>query len=778
LGPILKLHGNDGDWLSFRPLDREMRLAGDPSLRGTLAGRFVQDRGSALHPVGPVVAAELLAAVGVASRRPRLVAIPDVPELGVLREEFAGMVGLVEEHRNEAAGVGDSAGGAVEMIRTEDLIYRLQEDPQARADARGYLAARLMDLYLAGLNPDLDGWHWVRHKTEDGQNWRPVRSIPGRVFMKQDGLLRRIEKRFLPEAMSLDAAFGRGVSWLSSVEPLDRRLLAELPYEVWDSVSSELRSRLTDQVIDGAVLHLPSEFDPLDRMALAATLRTRRSQLEASVDRFYASINSDVEVHGTNQRDLVLVERWRDGAVEVRLFPLDPNCQPQRAARFSRRIPGGVAREIRIFLHDGDDRAVIYGDAARGPLVRLIAGEGDDVLIDSARVSSPETKTVIHDVAMGDSLLLGPHTVVADGSSTTSPYRSDESGGPTWQESGSERRLRPSVDYHSAVGVVLGVNASYVRYGFRQHPFAYRMRMSATYSPREQDFGIGLQGEFHRAGSADALLYRAEASRIGWIRFYGFGNDSREDPEMSASYDVAQDEYLLEGLLRVPLTRFSTVALGPTLRYTRPKPDSGSVFATAQYFGRDPFGQIGAVAELRLDRREPVSSAERGILLETRGSFYPATWNVAAPFGNVRSRATGYLPLALPLNPILVLGAGGEKVWGQFPVQEAAFLGGSTTLPGYRAFRYAGDAAVYGRAAVRANLGQINLLVRGDLGAFVLADAGRVFSEGKSPGGWHTDAGGGLLFLFRLREHPPFAVSITLVHGERDRVFVKAGLPF
>jgi hypothetical protein len=79
---------------------------------------------------------------------------------------------------------------------------------------------------------------------------------------------------------------------------------------------------------------------------------------------------------------------------------------------------------------------------------------------------------------------------------------------------------------------------------------------------------------------------------------------------------------------------------------------------------------------------------------------------------------------------------------------------------------------------VRANLGQVNLLVRGDLGAFVLADAGRVFSEGQSPGGWHTDAGGGLLFLVRLKEHPPFAASITLVHGERDRVFVKAGLPF
>jgi hemolysin activation/secretion protein len=120
--------------------------------------------------------------------------------------------------------------------------------------------------------------------------------------------------------------------------------------------------------------------------------------------------------------------------------------------------------------------------------------------------------------------------------------------------------------------------------------------------------------------------------------------------------------------------------------------------------------------------------------------------------------------------------AGGEKVWGEFPFQYAAMIGGSSTLRGYPSQRFAGDAAAYGSAELRQVIGRANLLLaRGNLGAFGLADAGRVWFEGDSPGGWHTAFGGGLFFSFMEGRR---AVSAAYAQGETGRIHLTLGMPF
>jgi outer membrane translocation and assembly module TamA len=110
---------------------------------------------------------------------------------------------------------------------------------------------------------------------------------------------------------------------------------------------------------------------------------------------------------------------------------------------------------------------------------------------------------------------------------------------------------------------------------------------------------------------------------------------------------------------------------------------------------------------------------------------------------------------------------------GDFPFAEAAFLGGAGSMRGYPTQRFAGDAAAFGSVELRQPLGQVRLLVRGRLGVFALADAGRVWMDGDSPGGWHTDYGAGVWF-----ETVGIPITLTYARGDLDRFYLGMGMPF
>ena len=100
-------------------------------------------------------------------------------------------------------------------------------------------------------------------------------------------------------------------------------------------------------------------------------------------------------------------------------------------------------------------------------------------------------------------------------------------------------------------------------------------------------------------------------------------------------------------------------------------------------------------------------------------------------------------------------------------------LGGRATLRGHEWNRYTGDAVAYGSTELRLPFARVELLARGDLSAIVLADAGRVWVDGQSPGGWHTAAGAGLAFETLGR-----VFSVVYARGEVRRVYAYLGNPF
>ncbi len=61
-------------------------------------------------------------------------------------------------------------------------------------------------------------------------------------------------------------------------------------------------------------------------------------------------------------------------------------------------------------------------------------------------------------------------------------------------------------------------------------------------------------------------------------------------------------------------------------------------------------------------------------------------------------------------------------------------------------------------------------------GIFGLADAGRVYLDGATPGGWHTSVGGGIWFKPIAQ---PYMLRAGAGHSdEGTKVYVLLGLPY
>ena len=68
---------------------------------------------------------------------------------------------------------------------------------------------------------------------------------------------------------------------------------------------------------------------------------------------------------------------------------------------------------------------------------------------------------------------------------------------------------------------------------------------------------------------------------------------------------------------------------------------------------------------------------------------------------------------------------------------------------------------------------EAEILVRGELGLSLFADAGRVFLDGESPGGWHRAVGGSLWF-----STPVGMVEVSYARGEENRLYFRIGEGF
>jgi hemolysin activation/secretion protein len=128
------------------------------------------------------------------------------------------------------------------------------------------------------------------------------------------------------------------------------------------------------------------------------------------------------------------------------------------------------------------------------------------------------------------------------------------------------------------------------------------------------------------------------------------------------------------------------------------------------------------------------------------------------------------------VHPVLALRASAKKVVGDFPFHESAFIGGRGSVRQLDRERYAGDASLAGTAELQIPVAKFGFVLPLDVGIYGWADAGRVYFEGESPGGWHKAAGVGLWVGI---VNPVTAISLEFGDQRgRSGIRVRTGLTF
>jgi hypothetical protein len=771
----LRFEAPAGREFNFRSVNKEITKGLPPWLQETWVDYLLQDQTSSIHPAAAGIASVLLDSVGVLNPGPRLVVLPDDPRLGRFREEFAGRLGWIETHADEnrenpELGFAD----AIRVAGTDRVLEHLEESPDDRVASRAYLKARLMDIFFGDWDRHQGQFRWARYDRGGIQWWVPIPEDRDYVFPNYDGALIWLgQTLFIPRAIPFRSEYRDDLLPLTiSAQELDRRLLSDLPREVYDSMAVWLQERLTDEVIEAALRDMPPEWYEESADDLRSALRGRRDRFREVAEQFYEQLAIAPEVHATDEPDLAQVQRLPGGEVRVRLSLRDPEDE-LAGPYFERTFQPEATEEIRIDLHGDDDLAIVRGDVDESILVRVIGGGSDDVLVDSSRVRGARVATAFYDDQGENEFITGPNTVV-----DTSQYEAPEPERTVfslpprdWGHSFSW--FSPAVGYRGAVGgVIVGGGPTFTQYGFRQRPYAYRLALRGLIAPASGRLGVRARGDFRRAGSGESLSVGASATQLEAIRFYGFGNETLVGGD-DDRFVVPLEQFELEAAYHFPLADSVGLAVGPVLKYTDPEVDAGTPIARLRPYGSEPFGQLGAQVTLRVDTRDRPSFPRSGARIEVGADAYPAAWDAEEAFGSVRAEASTYAALPIGMRPVVALRAGGQNVLGRFPLHEAAFLGGSRTVRGYPYQRFAGDALLYGNAALRVPITEANLIVRGDLGASVFADAGRVYFDGESPGGWHTAVGGGVWFAT-----PGPVVSVSYAQGEVGRLYLGLGMPF
>jgi hypothetical protein len=683
---------------------------------------LVPDQVSASHPAAPLIAERFRIAAGVPTGELRLVVLADSGRLGEFAAAFAGVPGFLESQAPGLAGSGAA-------ISTDSLLRRLARSPAESADARAYLRARLLDLFMGDWSRDPAGWRWLG-TAGSTPVWLPAPVGSTQAFVSYEGLVltaaRFIEGRLVRFGGSYPDPFN--LVWNSRI--LDRRILAGLSWPAWDSVVAGLQARLPDSVIAAAVGSMPPEYRELDSLELSAVLGRRRDQLASMAGRFYHLLASDVDVSTADVPEVAVIARRPADTLDLRIVPgRGDSADASAGPRFERRFLRSETREVRLYLEDSSGRAIVRGPQTGGMLLRVIGDSARRQLIDSANGT-----TVFH----------GPPSRrwLARAQSSIAPAIGDSLfGSSKWRDWGTARSLTPWVDQGSDMGIFLGLGATFTRYGFRAVPFDWRVRLRVGWAFKAAAYRAELQSWRPLRGSRAMLTLRLRASGIEIQHYYGFGNETANSlPE--DFYKLRQRQFTVEPGIIVGLGPRDSVIVGFRARYATMDSSAGQLIGQQRPYGYGDFGQLALELGYAYDSRDIRPIPGSGFRLRVQGRVFPGIWDVRSWFGSLEGSAATYLGFDPGVPTTVALQVGGKRLWGEYPFQEAASIGGSTTVRGLTWQRYIGDASLYGNAELRLTLGRP--LGLGPGGVFGLLDVGRVYYAGEDSRRWHVGYGPGI----------------------------------
>jgi hypothetical protein len=768
----LRFKGNDGRLWKFRSVDKDPTKVLPIELQETIADDIIQDQISSANPMAPFVVEPLMEAVGVLSAEPMLVYLKKDELLGEFREEFGGMLGILEEHP-EATGEDDDPGfeNALDVKGTLKLFSYLEKKRKQKFDSEEYLKARLMDMLLGDWDRHMDQWRWAKYEEADGKVWYPIPRDRDQAFAKYDGVFPNFAAYVTPQLNHFGNEYPQIEDLTWNGRYLDRRVLTELDKKTWDSVTAFVQTSVTDNAIAYAVSNLPPEIYELCAVEIMEKLKLRRDKLNEASDEFYNLVNKYAEIFCSAEDDFVEVNRIDDKYTEVAIFRREKDTGGKKGEPlFYKIFENDINIDLRIYMNDGDDKAYVYGECDYSPVVRIIGGKGKDEIIDESIVHgyfltitpfpAVQRRTYFYDSGDKSKVVEGPGTVYDD-YDWPEPIDDIEKYEPRQLDRGHNWLPVPILGLDTDYGFTIGGGVALHKYNFREIPKEYMQQFTFSYATRFGSIAAAYEGDFYSILKNGKLNLLFAFTEQFVTRYFGYGNNTDFNSELEDNdyYRVDQRFLTLFPTFYYNFSNLISANIGVSFIQTKTSLENDTLLTDFRYgdYGIGTLNPLGIHLGLEFEGRENLNFPLNGYFLNFTGSIFPAVDNIPEPFYFSGFDVRGYITPEFISFATFALRAGGTKVWGKYPFFAGATIGGQDNVRGYNDKRFSGDAALFGQAELRLFITDLKLILKSRLGINLFVESGRVFTPNDSSNKWHPSYGAGIWLDYFRSEFIPSA---------------------
>ena len=800
----LRLEREDKKQFAMRSVDKDASRTLTYPFNQTIASDIIRDNFSAAHPLAALAIPPLAEAAGIYYSNPKLYYVQAQERLGIFNSDFADAIYLIEERPDdEAWGDSPNYGYSKKIISTIDVIDKTLNSHDHVIDQEWTMRSRLFDVLIGDWDRHDDQWRWARIEDGDRKLYRPIPRDRDQAFSNYDGPILAISRQTSPnlKKLQLFKEDVKKIQWLIyNGRHFDRTFLSGVEWDKWEAAAKAMQTNITDAVIDSAFQQeWPAEIYAIDGPKLSSTLKARRNNLMTMARDMYEYLAKDVDVIGTEKRDLFKIERLDDEKTRIRIYDTNKEGDEENLY-FDRTFLRDETKEIIVYGLDGDDFFNLSGTVKKGIKIRIIGGLGDDIINDNSKVGAGAKKTLIYDspeVAKtdkdkGNHINAGPSTGLRLSPDPTLNTLYRRSLDYEFNYGG----VLPAIGWNVDAGLLLGLNARYTTYGFKKSPYSSVHSITGKYAAATNGISLDYYGEFLDVfGKWEFQIDARYQTPLYAINFYGLGNET-VNPEVSDpdNFDVdynrvSQGLYSIMPAFAKRINDNSIFLFGPTYESigvdSTVNNDNGQtrfINTITDQFEPELFDELsflGARALLDYQNQDDTGFPTRGIGFFTELGWKTRVSDSDKSFGFINSHLSFYFPFDNKGQFVFGTRVGVQHRFNDdYEFYQGAMLGGlgnNANIRGFRRDRFVGRTAFFQNLDLRWKIiSSKNKKVPFSVGVLAGFDYGRVWLTGEDSEIWHYGYGGGV-FISPL---DLISLHISVFNGDGEEARLVLGSSF
>jgi len=774
----LKFKNPEGIRYSFRSVDKDPSQRADESLVEGVYGDIVRDLTSTQHPYGSIIVTTMMDELDLAHSGPTLYLMPDSPVLESYRDEFAGRLGWLELKPRGDKKDRPGFKKADKVVSTFEMYGKLLDDNDNKVDVEAFATARVFDLWVSDWDRHEKNWKWLAYKKEKGYEYVPFPKDRDKALSTLEGFYSVMDWEFVAPDM---ASFGKKYGGLKSLNyknrTMDRWLANTYNYEDWMRIVKKVQTLMSDEVIANAISSIPPEVQALSREKLTKTLKIRRAKLPEEMTKYYSMLAKYIDLVGSNSRDLFELTRLENGDVQAKIFKLNKKGK-KGLMLYDRLIKRSETKEIRLHGLGKDDEFKVMGTAKKSILIRIIGGDGKDVITDHSKVSGLKKMTKVYDKRQKDELSLGSEGKVKSTPAVIT-FKTDN------MFSDNKSLVLPSLSYNIDDGFSLGFNGNITQHGFNKPGFSRKFSFQASGTTKGSYDG-GINATFRHVIEKWDLVTGVNITNRNrnFRRFYGLGNNTKVDEALNdvdfyTNNMTSFETYI--GFTRKFWTRSSfTSTIFLNFKEVIPEPEDGQ---QATIYDRLPLNNglgdtdlIGPELELDIDFRDNGSFPTKGMQFTLKNYTFFNNNIEGKLGGRIQSTLSAFFTKGIRVPVTLSLKGGVSHAYGNTPFFYKSFLGQQNNHRGLRRNRFGGETAAWLNTDLRLHFGTVaTAIVPIKFGIYGLYDLGQVWTPENDSNTIHTAIGGGFYVVPYVES---FTITAYVAKSEDEPLLFNFGVGF